>query len=128
MSTNRVIAILVVFVGLGLFGGFAATADESMSLSTLAEKIRKGEIDIGGKADGAFGMGLDQRFHRIHGNVLGLECTTCHVNDPPRSVEFFMVKPAVDVPDASPGPIDRRVCQGCHTGGPGKPFYNPGKQ
>ncbi len=126
---NRALAILVVLLGVGLVGGFAVTLaqQESMSLPTIAEKIRKGEIDVGGKSGKAFGMGLQQRFHRIHGNVLGLECATCHVNDPPRSVEFFMVKPAVDVPDASPGPIDRRVCQGCHTGGPGKPFYSPGK-
>ncbi len=128
MSTKRIIAILVIFVGLGLFGGFAATADESMSLSTLAEKIRKGEIDVGGRANKAYGMAQDQRFHKIHVGVLGLECTTCHVSDQPRSVEFFMVKPAVDVPDASLGPIDSRVCQGCHTRGPGKPFNNPGKQ
>ncbi len=130
MNMKRAIVTLAVLFGVAMVGRFvlAAEKDGPMPLSIVAEKIRKGEIDVGGKSDKAFGMGLEQRFHRIHGEVLGLECSTCHVNKPPRSVEIFMLKPAVDLSDASPGSIDRRVCQGCHVGGPGKAFYSSDKQ
>ena len=126
---NRVIAILVVLLGVALIGGFAARAakDESVSLPTVAEKIRKGEIDVGGKAWEAFGMAQDQRFHRIHAGVLGLECATCHGEQLPPSVVTFTAPPAVDVSAKSPGLVDRRVCLGCHTAGPGRDVYGPRK-
>lgn len=126
---NRVIAILVVLLGVGLIGGFAATAseDESVSLPEVAEKIQQGKIDVGGKANKAYGMAQDQRFHRIHAGVLGLECATCHGEQLPPSVVTFTAPPAVDVSAKSPGLVDRRVCLGCHTAGPGRHFYGPKK-
>lgn len=126
---NRMIAISVVLLGIGVMGGLVASAgkDESVSLPTVAEKIQKGEIDVGGKEKKAYGMGQDQRFHRIHANVLGLECATCHTEKLNPSVAAFTAPPAVDVSKDSPGLVDRRVCVGCHQAGPGRDFYGPGK-
>ena len=126
---NRMIAILVVLLGVGLIGGFAATAgkDESMSLPTVAEEVQKGKIDVGGKEKKAYGMAQDQRFHRIHAGVLGLECATCHGEKLNPSVAAFTAPPAVDVSSDSPGLVDRRVCVGCHQAGPGRHFYGPEK-
>lgn len=126
---NRAIAILVVLVGVGLIGGFAASAakDASVSLPTVAEKIQQGQIDVGGKENKAYGMADDQRFHRIHAGVLGLECATCHGAEVNPSVAAFTEPPAVDVSVKSPGLVDRRVCVGCHQAGPGRSFYGPGK-
>jgi hypothetical protein len=126
---KRVIAILVVLLGVGLIGGFAVTAseDESVSLPEVAKKIQQGKIDVGGKANKAFGMAQDQRFHRIHASVLGLECATCHTEQLPPSVAPFTERPAVDVSAKSLGLTDRRVCLGCHTAGPGRHFYGPQK-
>jgi hypothetical protein len=126
---NRMIAIVVVFLGLGLIGGFAATAseDESVSLPEVAKKIQQGKIDVGGKANKAYGMAEDQRFHRIHAGVLGLECVTCHTEQLRSSVKAFTEPPAVDVSAKSPGLVDRQVCLGCHTAGPGRDVYGPKK-
>jgi hypothetical protein len=123
---NMAIAILVVFLGVGMLRGNVVTAeDKPMGLPSVAEKIQQGEFDVGGRADKAFGMTQDQRFHRIHTRVLGLECGTCHVNKVPLSVEMFAISPAVDVPAAALGPVDRRTCVGCHVAGPGRKFYGP---
>jgi hypothetical protein len=129
MKMNRVILILVLFVVIGLISRLAVAAekDKPTPLPTVAEKIQKGEIDVGGKANKAFGMGQDQRFHRIHNKVLGLECGTCHVNKVPLSTEIFTLRPAVDASAQAPGIVDRRVCLGCHTAGPGRDIYGPKK-
>ncbi|MFQ5803266.1 MAG: hypothetical protein ACE5JQ_10260 [Candidatus Methylomirabilales bacterium] len=126
---SRATAILVLLVGVGLLGGFAATAakNEFISLPTVAEKIRKGEIDVGGKAYKAYGLAEDQRFHRIHTEILGLECANCHGRELHPSVAAFTAPPAVDVSPEAPGLVDRRLCLGCHLAGPGRHFYGPGK-
>jgi hypothetical protein len=126
---NRMITILVVLLGVGLIGGFAAAAakDESGSLSAVAEKIQKGQIDVGGKEKKAYGMAENQRFHRIHTNVLGLECATCHGEQLNPSVAAFTEPPAVDVSPKNPGLVDRQICVGCHVAGPGRNIYGPGK-
>jgi hypothetical protein len=126
---SKAIAILAVFFGVGLFCGYgvAAAEDKPMGFPTVAEKVQKGEIDVGGKADKAFGMALDRRYHRVHSEVLGLECGNCHVGKVARGVEIFSVRPAVDVSATSPGAIDRRACLGCHLAGPGRSFYGPRK-
>lgn len=127
MKMNRVIGIVVCLIGMGPIGGFAGAAgkDKPTPLPTVAEKIRNGEIDVGGKTNEAFGMGQDQRFHRIHSKVLGLVCGTCHVNKVPVSAEIFTLRPAVDASTQAPGVVDRRVCLGCHTAGPGRGIYGP---
>jgi hypothetical protein len=82
-----------------------------VSLSELAKQIRNGEIDVGAE----YGMALDQRFHQIHSTTLGMECTRCHVTKAPLEI--------APPPSDSPGPIDRRVCLGCHVTGPASELY-----
>ena len=82
-----------------------------VSLSELAVQIQNGEIDVGQE----YGMALDQRFHEIHATALGMECTRCHVTEAP----LEMALP----PSNAPGPIDRRVCLGCHVTGPATNLY-----
>lgn len=64
-----------------------------------------------------YGMTLDQRFHQIHADATGMDCTQCHVAEAPLEV----AQPSSD----APGPVDRRVCLGCHLTGPGPEFYDP---
>ena len=64
-----------------------------------------------------YGMALDQRFHRIHADEIEMDCTQCHVEEAPLEV----AQPSSE----APGPVDRRVCMGCHLTGPGPKFYEP---
>lgn len=125
---RRLILIASVLLAGGFLGGAVlagcatTTAKEgAASLPTLAEKVRKGEIDVGK----AYGLALEQRFHRIHAEVVGLECATCHVEKLPASATVFTLRPAVDASPDSPDLIDRRACLGCHTAGPGRDAYAP---
>jgi len=118
-------ALALLLIG-GLFAAVTAVGAAETGVTpwpTTAEQIRKGKIDVGKK----YGMGTDQRFHRIHESTLGLECATCHADRIPASARTFSVPPAVDVSQASPGPVDRRVCQGCHVGGPARDVYGSQK-
>ncbi len=90
-------------------------APTMLSLSTLAEKIRAGEIDVGDEQ----GMALDQRFHRIHAQAIEMECTQCHVQEAP----YEVAQPSSD----APGPVDRRVCLGCHLNGPASKLHGAGE-
>ena len=123
---KRLILIALLLVAAGLVGGAAlggcattTTKEGPASLSAMAEKVRKGEIDVGK----AYGMAPDRRFHKIHSEVVALECATCHADKVPASAEAFMVRPAVDVSAESPAPVDRRACLGCHLSGPGRNVY-----
>lgn len=87
-----------------------------VALSTLGQSISKGQVDVGK----AFGTGLDQRYHKIHTSSIGLDCNTCHVQKMATLQEIFSVQ---DISPAAPGPVDRRVCLGCHLAGPGKDAY-----
>jgi len=127
---KRTMLIFLVLLGAGLAAGAviggcatATTKEGLVPLPTLAEKVRKGEIDVGK----SYGMAPDRRFHKIHNEVVGLECATCHADTVPASAAPFMVGPAVDISVDSPGPIDRRACLGCHLAGPGRNVYTPGK-
>lgn len=86
-----------------------------MKLPLLAEKIRKGEIDVGE----AYGMAPNQRYHTIHAMVIGLECSNCHVEKIPPEAIF------AQKPPGAPGPVDKRVCLGCHLTGPATNLYTP---
>lgn len=127
---KKIITISVLLFGLGLIGGFAAsTAEKAAALSAKAEKVQKGDAAIKAKAlKKGYGMALDRRYHKIHSKVAKFECATCHSDRPPPSQVIFSAPPAVDVSPSAPGPVDRRVCLGCHLGGPGREFYGPSKR
>lgn len=124
---NRFVVSGIVTLFVGLAGGIAldrytpARAENPTSLPVLAEKIRKGQIDVGKE----YGVAPDSRYHKIHAEVLALECAACHAEKFPAGTEIFAVPPAVDVSQDSPGPIDRRSCLGCHIGGAAFKAYGP---
>jgi uncharacterized membrane protein len=95
------------------------TKEVPMTLPALAEKIRNGEIDSGTE----HGLALDQRYHKIHATVLGLECATCHISEPDTTQTVFN---AQDVSPQAPGPVDKKACLSCHRAGPGEDLYDLG--
>ncbi len=86
------------------------------NLPVTAEAIQEGEIDVGTD----YGFGLEQRYHKIHTTVLGLECDTCHIAKAETTDKVFS---AWNVSPQAPGPVDRRGCLGCHSAGPGSDLY-----
>ncbi len=130
MIRRNVTLIIVLVVGLILGGiiGWAAFPKEKevevevtkrvpMTLPAMAQGIRSGDIDVGSE----YGMGVDQRYHKIHATVLGLECFTCHSTD--MSVEYQLFS-AQDVSERAPAPVDRTACLGCHSNGPVNALYS----
>ncbi len=91
------------------------TKEVIMKLPDLVKKIQNGEIDVGKD----YGMAINQRYHKIHATTLGLTCLTCHVTKVTPEMTF------VQVPPEAPGPVDRRVCIGCHLTGPASNLYGP---
>ena len=69
--------------------------------------------------DEDFGMALDQRYHRLHADE-AMECTQCHVQAAPLEV----AQPSSGAAEIA-GPVDRRICLGCHMNGPAPKFYEP---
>ncbi len=129
--TVRLIYIAILVVGL-VAGGVVGCAaprevikevpkevikEVPMNLPATADAIYKGEIDVGKE----YGLALEQRYHKIHTTVLGLECTACHylakVDDTNKVSSAWNVSPQ------APGPVDRRGCLGCHNAGPGSDLY-----
>jgi len=97
---------------------------EYATLKELAEKIRKGEIDVGKD----YSMKLSGRFHTIHYKILGLDCKTCHVDKSYAKDFLYQRKYKVPVRGA-PGVVDRNVCLGCHKqGGIATPWYGVASQ
>ncbi len=123
MTRNLALSFVLVLVAVGLAGIGIAVSDDDVkkptALSTLAEKIKKGKIDVGKR----YGLAPDQRYHKIHAEVLGLECTTCHTEKEATQEAIFIGQ---DMSPESPGPVDRRVCLGCHRAGPGRDLYGSG--
>ncbi len=92
------------------------TKEVPMNLPATADAIQKGEIDVGKE----YGLALEQRYHKIHTTVLGLECATCHLAKVDATNK---VSSAWNVSPQAPGPVDRRGCLGCHHAGPGSDLY-----
>ncbi len=95
-----------------------------LTFAETAEKIRKGEIDVGKE----YGMDIGKRYHNIHANALGLTCQTCHVAKEYAPDYIYQRKYKVPVRGA-PGVVDRGVCLGCHKkGGIAKELYGTAAQ
>jgi hypothetical protein len=124
--TVTLISMVILVVGLVVGGivGCAApqevvkevTKEVPMNLPATADAIHKGEIDVGKE----YGLALEQRYHKIHTTVLGLECATCHLAKVDATNK---VSSAWNVSPQAPGPVDRRGCLGCHHAGPGSDLY-----
>jgi len=127
VSPLAIITVLIVALGVGLVIGWAAFSSETevtkdvtkeipMTLPSLAQAIRAGEIDVGEE----YGLGLDQRYHNIHATVLGMGCNTCHSQVADTELDVFSGQ---DVSPQSPGVVDRRGCLGCHGSQTLRPLY-----
>ncbi len=92
------------------------TKEVPMNLPATADAINKGEIDVGKE----YGLAVEQRYHKIHTTVLGLECATCHLAKVDATNK---ASSAWNVSPRAPGPVDRRGCLGCHHAGPGSDLY-----
>ena len=110
---SLVLAVLLVGVAVTPAVG---QEEEPGWLATLAEQIRAGEIDVGDE----YGMVREQRFHTIHADTIQMECTQCHVEEPSDD----LIEPYSKSGDLK-GPVDRRVCLGCHLTGPATKLYEP---
>jgi len=87
-----------------------------LNLAQVADKIQKGQIDVGKNS----GMDVTQRYHKIHAEVVGVTCNTCHTKATTTQDEVFAVQ---DVSPTSPGMVDQKLCLGCHQTGPARNLY-----
>lgn len=84
----------------------------SYNLPEIAEKIKNGKI----KAGENYGMGIEERYHKIHNDILGIECSSCHIEK--YQDDYLYQKKYKEFEN---GPVDRGICLGCHKeNGPAK--------
>ena len=128
--TVTLISMVILLVGLVVGGIVGCASPEEavkeapkevikevpMNLPATADAIHKGEIDVGKE----YGLALEQRYHKIHTTVLGLECATCHLAKVDAANK---ASSAWNVSPQAPGPVDRRGCLGCHHAGPASDLY-----
>ncbi len=117
MTRKNVARAVVAVLVLGLIAVVAAACGggAEMNLTETADAIRSGEIDVGDD----YGLDVGKRFHEIHTTALGLGCETCHGDGVSRDTTLA----AWNESPQSPGPVDRRGCLGCHSGGLGNAIY-----
>jgi len=77
----------------------------SIDISDVAKKIKNGEIDVGKN----YGMGLEERYHKIHNEVLKIDCSSCHIEK--YSDNYLYQRKYKEFEN---GPVDRGICLGCH--------------
>lgn len=105
---------LIIAAALAAMAGAAFAA----GVEDTSEKIKAGKIKVGTKKS----LGADGRFHNIHGNAVGLPCSTCHVGELPDNV--LLLRKDDKLGEGAPGPVDRSTCLSCHKeGGPASTFY-----
>jgi hypothetical protein len=105
----------------------AEEAPAQRDLVETADAIRDGEIDVGTRYDMHKKEG---RFHRVHSEVIGIECEGCHVAES-YAPDYLLVDrrnatlKAEGVGKGSKADVlDRSVCLGCHKpGGVGTVWY-----
>jgi len=108
----------------------AMPAEEEQAPGDLletADAIRDGDIDVGTRYDMHKKEG---RFHRIHSEVIGIECEGCHVaaSYAPDYLLLDRRNATLKAEGAGKGSkadvLDRSVCLGCHKpGGVGTVWY-----
>ena len=106
MKKNTIIFIILILLtstGL-LFAG-------KINFGWTTKAIEEGKIDVGTVPD----MDYGNRYHNIHTEVLGLDCTSCHIN---KYADDYLYQRKYKLPVRDmPGPVDRGACLSCHREG-----------
>lgn len=97
------------------------SADENkFELRKIGEDIRAGKIDVGDKYSVDAKTG---RYHAIHVDVIGMECSSCHFGERYHP-DYLLVGKDKPYPRRAQGQLDRSSCLGCHReGAEGTTFY-----
>ncbi len=90
-----------------------AYAGEAVDLSKLAKDIRNGKIDVGTEYSVDYN---DDRFHKIHADTLGLNCSTCHAGKQYQP-DFVLLRKYEEEAGEPRRKLDRAPCLGCHQAG-----------
>jgi hypothetical protein len=98
----RTRAIAIVFAMGFVIVSFAFALD----IPKTAKSIKSGKIKVGKST----GMEVDQRFHKIHNEVLGIDCVSCHISN--FAPDYLYQRKYKDV--GGMGHVDRGICLGCH--------------
>ena len=83
---------------------------KTVNLARIAERIRRGEIDVGKEYSTNFKTG---RFHIIHADKMLIDCNNCHYGSHYKA-DYQVMGKARTMPDKMPGRLQRSVCLGCH--------------
>jgi len=80
-----------------------------VDVKKIAKDIKEGKIELGNE----FGMEIGERYHKIHSEILGMDCENCHIE---RYEENYLYQRKYKVPvrDA-PGVVKREICIKCHS-------------
>lgn len=93
--------------------GITSAQEKFPGLDEVAKKIRNGQLDVGTE------MSMDPRagrFHKIHVQVLGLGCGSCH-GGKEYATDYLLVRKHAPLPEDMPGIVDHSTCLGCHKRG-----------
>ena len=97
-----------------------AHAQQSANLEALSKQIRTGQIDVGKQFSMQPGTG---RFHKIHSDTLGMNCSSCHLGEGDQG-DLLSMRATEPLRKGVPGRIDPGSCLGCHQrGGTATPWY-----
>jgi len=93
----------------------------SLGLLELGEKIRGEEVEeVGTEYSMDYRTG---RYHIIHADVVGMDCTSCHLGRHYQP-DYLLMGKGEPFPKKAKGQYDRTGCLGCHRqGAEGTAFY-----
>lgn len=78
----------------------------AQNIPEAAKSIKEGKIRVGEDK----GMEPGKRYHNIHNEFLGLDCTSCHISE--FSPDYVYQRKYKEISDM--GHVDRGICLGCH--------------
>lgn len=85
------------------------TFPSDKKVKEIAKNIKKGKIKLEEEA----GLDFDKRWHKIHSELLEIDCESCHIEKYEENY-LYQRKYKVPVEDA-PGVVKREVCFKCHS-------------
>ena len=92
---------------------FPAYADGPVNLTDTAKSIREGKVDVG---KGYLMDSKKGRFHNIHVDALGADCSSCHFGGR-YGDDVLLLRKYEFLPKRAQGQVDRSACLACHQKG-----------